>query len=406
MSGYRTVIFTLTLALLCAPALRGLTVPSNGADGVFNPVKDTQIDLSLAPTLPWDQNPTTAGQGVYDSEKWAVVFKYSSVNIPAGVKITFKNHPSFAPVVWLVSGDVTIAGELNLDGQDSLNLANGPPFAALPGPGGFHSGSVKLAPGASSTDGGWPRGPGAKGYGDSAAYSCPNALHLRTYGNEAIVPLIGGSGGGSSGNQYTGSGGGGAILIASAGTIDVSGIISARGGAVGSANTGAGSGGGVRLVAESILGKGSILTGLYLHQGRVRIEANDYSFALTTTPAASIAPAGLVARIWPESGAPRIRSVSLDGTAVPDDPRPSFSPGRVDMMQGSAGSKTLVIQAQNVPTNWFVRVRMVKGSGSGSTVYATLAGGNQDASTWHATLILDTEGFYFIQVDAFQDAIP
>lgn len=79
MSGYRTVIFTLTLAFLCAPALRGLTVPSNGADSVFNPVKDTQIDLSLAPTLPWDQNPAIAVQGVCDSEKRAVVFKYLSI---------------------------------------------------------------------------------------------------------------------------------------------------------------------------------------------------------------------------------------------------------------------------------------------------------------------------------------
>jgi hypothetical protein len=33
---------------------------------------------------------------------------HASVNIPAGVTVTFKNHASHAPVVWLVQGGVTM----------------------------------------------------------------------------------------------------------------------------------------------------------------------------------------------------------------------------------------------------------------------------------------------------------
>ena len=89
-----------------------LSIPSDGSDGAFNPTTNVEIDLGLATTALW--NSPGSGNGVYDTEKWAVVFKYSSVNIPAGVTVTFKNHPSYAPVVWLVQGNVTIAGELNL----------------------------------------------------------------------------------------------------------------------------------------------------------------------------------------------------------------------------------------------------------------------------------------------------
>lgn len=78
--------------LVCNSAEAALTVPSDGSDSTFNPSQNTQIDLAEAITGVWDQTSPQPGKGIYDPEKCAVVFKYKSVNIPAGVTVTFKNH--------------------------------------------------------------------------------------------------------------------------------------------------------------------------------------------------------------------------------------------------------------------------------------------------------------------------
>jgi len=119
----KTLLFCFAAMALCCSVVLGLiNVPSDGSDGAFNPTANVEVDLSQAVTgapgvwgEPWLQPGT--GTGVYDADKWAVVFKYSSVNIPSGVTVTFKNHASRAPVVWLVQGNTTIAGTVNLDGQ-------------------------------------------------------------------------------------------------------------------------------------------------------------------------------------------------------------------------------------------------------------------------------------------------
>ena len=94
------------LALLIAafaPSLFAspLTIPgADGSDDALNVTVSTNIDLSLAVTGAWDaNNAANAGKGIYDASKWAVVFKYSSVNIAPGATVTFSNHPSRAPVV-------------------------------------------------------------------------------------------------------------------------------------------------------------------------------------------------------------------------------------------------------------------------------------------------------------------
>ena len=128
---------------------QGPTVPSDGSDGAFAPTSDVEIDLSLAATGPWTQMSTDpmnglGGPGVYDDSVWAVVFKYSSVDVPAGVTVTFKNHDSRAPVVWLVQGDVTIAGSVVLSGEHANLPGSFEPMYAEPGPGGFRGGRVSL----------------------------------------------------------------------------------------------------------------------------------------------------------------------------------------------------------------------------------------------------------------------
>ena len=150
-SCFLVILAAFLFAALSTPLVAAITVPSDGSDGVFNPTASVQVDLSQAVTGAWNQ--AGNGHGVYDVDKWAVVFKYSSVNIPSGVVVTFKNHPSRAPVVWLVQGNATIAGTVKLDGQDYVG--NDPQglliIMAEPGPGGFRGGAaginVQLQPG-------------------------------------------------------------------------------------------------------------------------------------------------------------------------------------------------------------------------------------------------------------------
>ena len=180
----KTLLFCFAAMALCCSAVLGLiNVPSDGSDGAFNPVANVEVDLSQTVTGTWNQAGT--GTGVYDAGKWAVVFKYSSVNIPAGVIVTFKNHPSRAPVVWLVQGNVTIAGAVSLDGQDCIG---GDPQGlarklAESGPGGFRGGAAPCV----SLPGGPGLGPGG-GSGNGATGSFG-------YGNAGLLPIIGGSGG-------------------------------------------------------------------------------------------------------------------------------------------------------------------------------------------------------------------
>ncbi|MCW5560141.1 MAG: hypothetical protein KIT22_20170, partial [Verrucomicrobiae bacterium] len=197
----------LTLPLALAALTHGLradiVIPgANGSDGALNVTQHTVIDLSQAATGDWDaDNSAHAGKGIYDPAKWAVVFKYSGVNIASGAKVTFKNHPSRAPVVWLVSGDATIAGELNLDGQ----VGQEPPLLAEPGPGGFRGGAGEylgvqrgsgFGPGGGQAgDGGLDAITASGGYG-SAGASLGGLPPGATYGNPSLIPLVGGSGGG------------------------------------------------------------------------------------------------------------------------------------------------------------------------------------------------------------------
>ena len=120
--------------------------------------------------------------------------------------MTFSNHPSRAPVVWLVNGDVTVNGTLNLDGKNGDTLDSLP---KEPGPGGFRGAAYAMAP----VGVGAGLGPGGS-LGANGVYN---------YGNSKIIPLIGGSGGAgrTAFGEGSGSGAGGAILIAAANTMPV-----------------------------------------------------------------------------------------------------------------------------------------------------------------------------------------
>jgi hypothetical protein len=365
-----------TFLALCAaamlPAARAsITVPgANGSDGALTVPADanTTIDLSQAPTGVWDQNnAANAGKGVYDPDKWAVVFKYSSVTIPSGVTVNFTNNASRAPVVWLVNGDVTINGTINL--WPKLPDGSHP---GEPGPGGFRGGYAAQT---SYTGGFGPGGGTAYGYG-AYATTLGGANDGLTYGNASIVPLLGGSGGGGFRSP---SGGGGAILIAATGSVTVNGSISAD--AISPYN---GTGGAIRIIASSVLGNGSLSAYSPSANGRIRIETPSLDTGLHTQPAAFPAPPDNPARLWPGASDPSTRIVSVAAAPAPANPVAAWDYSAADVRISSPAAQTVTIETKNIPTDSTVSVRVTPQLADSFIAPATLATGNASTATWTA----------------------
>lgn len=372
-----------TLMALAPGTFAQLAIPSDGSDGALNITSNTVIDLSLAVSGVWsNNNSANIGKGIYDSSKWAVVFKYASVTIASNASVTFKNHSTRAPVVWLVMNDVTINGSVSLNGQDWLY---DPVRTTEPGPGGFRGGSQI----GSNLGNGTGFGPG--GYvNDHGSYSTYHA-----YGNPQIMPLIGGSGG-SAGDfaQYctpgNGAAGGGAILIAAAGTILINGSVTANGGGGYSGGCGFladyGSGGGIRLVANQVLGAGTVAA-LGIYPGRVRVEANAASTILNVNPTTlAVSPAPLV--IWPATNAPTLRVVSVGGQTAPLDPKAGISLAEADLTLTATNAVMVVLQTTHFPTNGTVNVFVKPRNSAQSILQATYQSGDIDSALWQLTTTL------------------
>jgi hypothetical protein len=378
-----------------------LTIPSDGSDGALvlgynNP--GLTIDLGQAVPGTWNTPSPNAGKGVYDPFQWAVVYKYSSVNIAGadrGSRVSFTPHPSGAPVVWLVDGDVNIGGnmELFMGGGGSNGLA-----LSLPGPGGFRGGA-----GVATLEGSAGFGPGGGNYlvaqNDASGGSFATAGTIDagpTYGNAQCIPLIGGSGGSGTGaaSTFGGGAGGGAILIAAKGTITINGSIYAAGGSgyLFNYTRGGGSGGAIRLVANTI----NVPGGLFAQgasgggQGRIRIEANTVNVTGQVTPVPSSVIAALTPQIWPLSTAPKLEIVQVGTQNAPLDPRANLL--QPDVPMTTSGNKTVTVRAYNVPTDgtWAVQVRMTPRNGKETYATCTFSSGNQALSLWQCTLNFDT----------------
>ncbi|PPT74435.1 hypothetical protein XaplCFBP3122_16720 [Xanthomonas arboricola pv. populi] len=284
----RQVLVAALLALLPVAGAQAFNSGSTGADGALNPTVNTEVELPASGIL-----------------------NYTTVNIPAGVTVKFKRNTTNTPVYLLASSDVTIAGTIDVTGQDAKATGtygdgaqgdDGIPGEA--GPGGWAGGrggrddaqqrAAIIRGGSGLGPGGGPGGVegsdgcnAATGYykyvGMGGAYasnavkaygnSCytPAVPYTVGYGSALLQPLVGGSGGGGGrgGTNYPasgGGGGGGAILIASSGTLRVTGKIDATGGDGGGlSGTGAGgqgaggSGGAIRLVASTVAGNGALV---------------------------------------------------------------------------------------------------------------------------------------------------
>jgi len=107
-------IVSLLLVVVPVSAQNSFNSGSTGADGAFAPA-------------------TTQSIAVPDSG----VFNFTTVNIPANVTITFTRNASNKPVTILASGDVVIAGAINIDGKIGNSNGNG----GLGGPAGFNGGA-------------------------------------------------------------------------------------------------------------------------------------------------------------------------------------------------------------------------------------------------------------------------
>jgi len=384
---------------LSSSANATITVPgANGSDGALAINTSTTIDLSQAPAGAWDSISPTAGKGVYDGDRWAVVFHYTSVNVTASGAISYKNNSARAPVVWLVSGDVNIAGTVDLTGGawSTSNSTSNP--QSEPGPGGFGGGRPTLASGAFTGANGPGWGPGGAQRGaNSAGHNGPGptgAAPGLAYGTAQIVPLVGGSGGGGTGNA--GGAGGGAILIAATGTITVNGTIRSNGGIGanygGTSFSASGSGGAIRLVGDTIAGSGNLsaLGGTIgpAADGRIRIEGNTVSPSIVYAPLPSAAHPANPAVIWPDSTAPAVRIVSVGGFAVAAQPRGQLNAAADVLPDILPPSMTVVIETTNVATSSQVNLRVAPLSGDATTVAATYVSGNSTLATWNATVTL------------------
>ncbi len=352
----RAMAVALGVGACFAPGIASAFVSgSTGVDGAFNPTVTTTV--------------TVPPSGI---------FNYTSVNIPAGVTVTYARNATNTPVVILATGDVTVAGTINVSGTIGANVGaagdgalgdDGAP--GIGGPGGFDGGRGGLT-GSFRTGGagtgpgggnggfvgvtgcaGFPLGGAGAGYANAgSSFLCQGSTGVFggiAYGTAQILPLIGGSGGGggSSGTTFVGTGGGGgggALLIAASGTVTIStttGSILANGGNGGneltgnnSATGGGGSGGAIRILATAINGNGTLSAvggvagtgaigngnGTNASVGRIRLEYETTNRTAASNPIhTQLLPGVLPGPVF-VAGTPTLTISSVAGITAPASP--------------------------------------------------------------------------------------
>lgn len=403
----RSLLFLGSLGLclfmsVAAAAQNTFNSGSTGADGAFAPATTQTI------TVP-------------DSG----VFNFTTVNIPAGVTITFNRGTNNKPLTILASGDVVIAGTITVDGKAGNNATFvgglGGPGGGTGGTGGYgfdssYSGVSGDGPGGggggmgSSTTAA-PGGGGGGGYGTAGLAGQSGSVAGQAgpkFGATTVLPLTGGSGGGGGAATNNtrgggGGGGGGAILIASSGTITINGSITARGGSggIGAAGAGGGAGGAIRLIANTMAGTGNLradggsqgganigFNGGSGGQGYIRIEAYDYSgFTGTTTPT-NIASLSFPHPITPPNS-PTLRIASVGGVNAPSTPNGSLQAAPdVIVPAATANPVNVALEAANMPVGTVLQVILTPTRGSRTTVSSGPLAGTESSSTASASVTL------------------
>ncbi len=362
-----TAMSVMLLLALATGAHAQFNSGSDGHDGAFNPTADINIDMTDHP------------DGIY---------QYASVNIPAGVTVSFTPSAANAitpiPVVWLIQGDCVVAGTIDVSGKSANGTVGG-----AGGPGGWRGGNIDM-PGL---------GPGGGDRGQSGSYGTTGCLEgwnrrgsESLYGNEYLIPLLGGSGGGGN-TSVAGSGGGGAILIAASGQISLTGGIAANSGSWptgGNWDSGlsdsSGSGGAVRLVSTIILGNGSVSCGgtslaysMFYGMGRARIEA--YSDLYAGSCNVSLTRGMQNVLLLPDAPSPRLRVSSIGGVTAPATPSDSLPVPDVLLPSTLTGPLEVSLECQNMPLDTPITVMVSPQQGSTLSATATNSSGTFKAST-------------------------
>jgi hypothetical protein len=383
-------LFVLVLGLPSATIAQDFDSGSTGADGALT-------FAANAGTIDFD--PTTYTPRL-DPEV-DNVYHFTSITIPAGttVRLSARTLPEGRPVHWLASGAVTIAGTLDLAGENGHNF-NATVRPSIPGAGGYSGGIATQAP----TRGNGPGGGDAalSSHGGPAGHrfngQSGEGLGGSAYGNDFLLPLLGGSGGGGGWGTFSGGAGagGGAIVVASSTSIRVLGQILAAGGSAGAGRTfqdrvsGAGSGGAIRLIAPRIEGTGTLNVaggsgnGAASH-GRIRLEAfrNTSTFSIVP-PTGLVTPAAPGAVFLPPS-APAIKVVRVAGQAVAMSPTGSFD--TPDVVVDSATAVTVEIEARHVPLGTVLNLTFQPETGAPFTATATPLAGTVEQSTATAQVV-------------------
>ena len=314
------------------------------------------------------------------------ILNYTTINIAAGRTLRFKPNALNTPVYLLATGDITVAGSINLDGSRGNGVSGG-----LPGPGGFAGGN----PGSAGTDPGDGHGPGGgkagsnSGNADGAggggfatkSTTAGTTRHGGSYGSALLLPLVGGSGGGGTtgtpGNG--GGGGGGALLLASSTriTIPISGSLRADGANIIASAFNFGSGGAIRLVAPVVAGNGAVearsAIGNYDAHGRIRVDTQDRSqLALNFNPPAT-ASLGSLMLVFP-APLPRLDVIAAAGTAISVGSGPVI----VNLPFNAPAAQVVKVQAQDFGQLIPIRVVLTPDHGPAKTYDAEInnAAGN------------------------------
>ena len=384
MHGWTGVVGVVLLLLWTLPvSAQTFSSGSTGADGAFAPTGNTTVPL------PPDG-----------------VLNFTTVNIPAGVTVTFAPNAANTPVTMLATGDVTIAGTISVNGAPGVVGGSPSPLfnpGGLGGPGGYNGGQSGSL-GLTNNGGSAGQGPGGGAPGTSNGSA-------GTYGPSgsfvSLLPLFGGSGGGgtngfSTTNGSSAGGGGGAIVIASTTKITVTGVVGANGGSAAffgcgfngcAAVAGAGSGGAIRLVAPQITSSGTLSAQGGFGgggDGRIRLEAfvfGTVSASTTPTPSIVLAPGPITANSTPALiKLPALTISSVGGVANAATPGGSYTAADVSLPTGTSNPVTVTLTASNIPLGTAVTVKLIPQFAAAATVSASGLAGTDASSTATASV--------------------
>jgi len=109
--------------------------------------------------------------------------------------------------------------------------------------------------------------------------------------------------------------------------------------------------------------------------GRIRVERVSNTASLTVVPDPSVIDlaAGSTALLWPPTGAPEVRVVSVGGGVAPTNPRAEFGTVGADVALPATDSTQVIVETRNIEQASAVRVRGTpRSNGNFTEVNATV----------------------------------